>query len=188
VGFGATSTAVPPGTLASSADTTISGAAVTIGGIPATVLYAGHAPGFAGLYQVNAIVPQDISSGNSSIVIQVNGGTSPRGAYIATAGLDYVGSDGLGSLTLLPANFVMDVGETAQLNSTIKNVVGFLLPILPTATVWMSSNNQVASVSASGVVKAVSPGDATITAFYSSLSGSSIVTVTNQTPSAVPRP
>jgi len=185
VGFGAASTAVPPGTVASSADTTVGTAAVSIGGMPAQVLYAGEAPGFAGLYQVNVMVPQTIVSGNPSIVIQVNGGTSPPGAYIATGGLDYEGSDGLGSLTIVPAGFVVDVGESAQINTTVKNAVGFVLPILPTATVWMSSNNQVASVSASGMVKGISPGTATITAFYSSIFGAATVTVTNPTASVV---
>jgi adhesin/invasin len=30
----------------------------TVGGQPATVLFAGLAPGYAGLYQVNLVVPQ----------------------------------------------------------------------------------------------------------------------------------
>ncbi|MCB1020982.1 MAG: putative Ig domain-containing protein [Acidobacteria bacterium] len=42
---------------------TVEGVSVTIGGVDASVFYAGLAPGFAGLYQVNAIVPAGTPSG-----------------------------------------------------------------------------------------------------------------------------
>jgi uncharacterized protein (TIGR03437 family) len=38
---------------------------VTIGGLPAQVAFSGLSPGFAGLYQVNAIVPAGVSPGDS---------------------------------------------------------------------------------------------------------------------------
>jgi uncharacterized protein (TIGR03437 family) len=45
---------------------------VTIGGVGAVVTYSGLAPTFAGLYQVNAIVPMSVSPGNTvSLVISV---------------------------------------------------------------------------------------------------------------------
>ena len=50
---------------------------VTIGGSPATVQFAGLAPGFVGLYQVNAIVPPGIGTGNQTITISIGGKTSP---------------------------------------------------------------------------------------------------------------
>jgi len=47
---------------------------VTIGGAAAKVTYSGLAPGFAGLYQVNALVPDDAPLGNSvSLVISIGG-------------------------------------------------------------------------------------------------------------------
>jgi uncharacterized protein (TIGR03437 family) len=53
---------------------TLGETAVTIGGSLATVLYSGLAPGFAGVYQVNAIVPQDAAAGDRvPVSIQVNG-------------------------------------------------------------------------------------------------------------------
>lgn len=58
-GLGATANAPAAGQPAPSQPlaTLISEAQVTIGGVPAPVTYAGLAPGYAGLYQVNATVP-----------------------------------------------------------------------------------------------------------------------------------
>ena len=51
---------------------------VSIGGVQAQVLFAGLTPGFAGLYQVNAIVPQGAPSGNAvPVTITVAGQASP---------------------------------------------------------------------------------------------------------------
>ncbi len=46
---------------------------VTIGGQNATVLYAGLAPGFVGLYQLNATVPANAPTGIQPVVITMNG-------------------------------------------------------------------------------------------------------------------
>jgi uncharacterized protein (TIGR03437 family) len=50
---------------------------VTIGGQKATVQFAGLAPGFVGLYQVNAYIPTGLAAGNQPITIQIGGVTSP---------------------------------------------------------------------------------------------------------------
>ena len=49
---------------------------VTIGGQNATVQFSGLAPGWVGLYQVNALVPTGISAGNQPITIAIGGVTS----------------------------------------------------------------------------------------------------------------
>jgi uncharacterized protein (TIGR03437 family) len=42
----------------------------TIGGSPAEVLFSGPAPGFPGLYQVNARIPQSLPSGSRPVVLR----------------------------------------------------------------------------------------------------------------------
>lgn len=58
---------------------------VQIGGQAATVLYAGAAPGaVAGLMQVNARIPQNVTIGNSvPVLVRVGQSTSPAGVTIA---------------------------------------------------------------------------------------------------------
>jgi adhesin/invasin len=46
----------------------------TIGGVPAQVPFAGLAPGFIGLGQVNILVPQDAPKGDAvPLVLEING-------------------------------------------------------------------------------------------------------------------
>ncbi len=47
---------------------TVNPVSVTIGGVPAQVMFAGLNPGFAGLYQVNAVVPQGVAPGSAVTV------------------------------------------------------------------------------------------------------------------------
>ena len=53
--------------------TTVITPTVTIGGISAFVSFSGLAPGFAGLYQINAQVPTGISAGTPQVIVQMNG-------------------------------------------------------------------------------------------------------------------
>ena len=57
---------------------------VTIGGKPATILYAGSAPGLvAGIIQVNCIVPAGLTDQINDIVVQV-GQTASNPGFLIT--------------------------------------------------------------------------------------------------------
>jgi uncharacterized protein (TIGR03437 family) len=50
---------------------------VTIGGVPAMVSFSGLAPGYVGLYQVNALVPAGSAVGSAvPVTISIGGATS----------------------------------------------------------------------------------------------------------------
>jgi uncharacterized protein (TIGR03437 family) len=57
---------------------TVNPVTVTIGGKTAEVKFAGLTPGYAGLYQVNAVIPPDVTPGDTvPVTLQVAGQTSP---------------------------------------------------------------------------------------------------------------
>ena len=72
-GLGAVNGPWASGQAATAAAPTTATTAVTIGGVPATVLYAGLAVGFVGLYQVNVAIPRGISL-TDSVSLQVGMG------------------------------------------------------------------------------------------------------------------
>jgi uncharacterized protein (TIGR03437 family) len=79
-GLGAVTPAVSAGvpTPTTSLSVTVSPVTVTIGGQPATVQFAGLSPGYAGLYQINAVVPAGVTPGNAvAVVLQTAGQISP---------------------------------------------------------------------------------------------------------------
>jgi uncharacterized protein (TIGR03437 family) len=64
---------------------------VLVGGQAGAVLFAGLAPGLAGLYQINFRMPEEIGAGQQSVVVSCGGGESQAGATIpvkAVAGTD----------------------------------------------------------------------------------------------------
>ncbi len=71
--------ALPPVTPLSNVTGTV---AAYIGGVSAPVLYAGTAPGFPGLYQVNLTVPSGAASGSQELLIYVNGKSTQEGASV----------------------------------------------------------------------------------------------------------
>lgn len=81
-GFGATNPLVQDGELPRGAASTVVPVTVTVGGLAAEVLYAGVAPGFAGLYQVNIRVPSASPDGDLAVTASIAGLSTPAGAYV----------------------------------------------------------------------------------------------------------
>jgi uncharacterized protein (TIGR03437 family) len=62
---------------------TLATATVTIGNVPAKVLFSGLAPGFVGLNQVNVTVPQSVTPGSSVPVVLTIGGVTSNTVTMA---------------------------------------------------------------------------------------------------------
>ena len=78
-GFGATSSPVAKGAESQSGSLPTL-PAVQIGGIPATVIFAGLV--FPGLYQFNVVVPQSAANGDNTLTTQYNGQSTQPGVII----------------------------------------------------------------------------------------------------------
>ena len=79
-GLGAVSPTVPDGAAAPASPpaNTVATPTVSIGGKPAKVTFSGLSPGFAGLYQIDAFVPDGVTPGNQvPVVVSIAGQTSP---------------------------------------------------------------------------------------------------------------
>jgi uncharacterized protein (TIGR03437 family) len=79
-GLGAVSNAPTDGAAAPSGPLAMASSEVrvTLGGMPCEVQFAGLAPGFAGVYQVNFRVPAAAGSGSQALVVSGNGVASPE--------------------------------------------------------------------------------------------------------------
>ncbi len=80
-------------------------------------------------------------------------------------------------VTVSPASGSARIGATVQLTGVTKDSAGNLLTRRTVS--WMTSNNAVATVSASGLVTGVAAGSATITATSEGQSGTAAMTVSN---------
>jgi uncharacterized protein YjdB len=82
---------------------------------------------------------------------------------------------GPATVTVAPSSATLLVGQSTTLTATVRNADGEVLT--DRAPSWASSNGAVASVSQQGVVSAVGPGTATISASRDGVSGTAAVTV-----------
>jgi uncharacterized protein (TIGR03437 family) len=82
-GLGALTPPIPAGTPAPTNPlSTVPNVTASIGNQPATVLFAGAAPGLIGVYQVNVQVPAAVPSGTNRVVVNAGGNTSQAGVTV----------------------------------------------------------------------------------------------------------
>ncbi len=72
-GLGDVQSPVPSGSAATGVDSLTGSVRVSIGGLPATVSYAGLAPFSVGEYQINVTVPGNLPSGENNVIVFLNG-------------------------------------------------------------------------------------------------------------------
>jgi len=60
----------------------------TVGGMPATVQFAGAAPGYLGLQQINVLIPANAMLSGPAVALVLTGGgvTTQSGVTVAIAG------------------------------------------------------------------------------------------------------
>jgi hypothetical protein len=85
------------------------------------------------------------------------------------------GSASVASLAVSPNTVILIVGEKKLLTVTLRSQAGVTLTGRTVG--WSSGNSQIATVSATGEVTAVSPGTTTVTATSENKSGSATITV-----------
>jgi len=112
---------------------------------------------------------------------------SVRAALVAVLGLsaacgsDVTGSSNIiqsgevASVAITPSTSTLDVGATAQLTAVAYDASGAV--VQGKAIAWSSSANTVASITSTGLLTGVSPGNATITATADGRRGTADVTV-----------
>lgn len=82
-GLGAVQSPVADGSPFTGPDSVTGTVTVTIGGQSANVEYAGGVPGFAGIYQLNVVLPANLPSGENAVTVSVGGTPSTGQATVA---------------------------------------------------------------------------------------------------------
>jgi len=179
-GLGPTTPAVPTGQLVGKAAplTDLTQLHVTIGGVAATVQYAGIV--LAGEYQINVLVPQ-VANGDQPILATIASASSQTGVSIPI--LNPAGAAVL--VTVTPASSTIRCGATVSLTAKVANTTD-------QAVTWQvggqtGGNSTVGTVSAAGVYTAPadlpSPAAVTVTAIsHADPTAKASVTVNLQNP------
>jgi uncharacterized protein (TIGR03437 family) len=83
IGFGQVTPDTPAGQIVQQNNAIQSTFQVAFAGVPATVSYAGFAPGYIGLYQFNVVVPNVAASDSVPITFTLGGTAGPQNLFIA---------------------------------------------------------------------------------------------------------
>jgi hypothetical protein len=87
----------------------------------------------------------------------------------------------LTGVVITPPTWSMQAGTTRQFSATAEFRTATVQDVTATSS-WISSNPKVATVSATGMVNAIGPGTATLSANFNNKEGSTAVTVTSAAP------
>jgi len=138
--------------------------------------------------------PVEFTSSNAAVATVSNTGLVTAlvpGSAIITAASEgksapssiTVSSVPVASVAVTPTGSQIVVGQTTQLNAEPRDASG--QPLVGRAVSWSSSDPTVASVSSTGLVTAVAPGQATITATSEAAAGTSTIGVSPKPVSSV---
>jgi uncharacterized protein YjdB len=203
-------TAVAPGTatITATSETKSGTSTITVSNVPVGIVVV--QPASAGIRvtattQLNAVTEDSIGGvltgravtwGSSDpTVATVNANGLVTGVALGTATITATseGKSGtssvtvtkipVGSVTVAPPSKALLVTQTVSLTATVRDSLGTVVTDRPVS--WGSSNSFVATVSSTGLVTAVAPGTATITAASESKGGTSTITVSLVPVSAV---
>jgi uncharacterized protein (TIGR03437 family) len=83
VGFGTVTPDIPAGQIVQQNNALQSAFQIFFAGTPATVTYAGFAPGYVGLYQINVTVPSVAASDTVPLTFTLGGTSGPQNLVIA---------------------------------------------------------------------------------------------------------
>lgn len=133
---------------------------------------------------VNATGYATAVGGGSALITATAGGQSGQAAVTVTGSTIPTGT--LASIRVSPGTVSVAAGTSAQLSAAPLDAGG--LALTGVALTWASSAPAVASVNASGLVTALTTGNATITATSAGITGSAAITVTSGTTPPPPPP
>ena len=134
-----------------------------------TVTWSSDAPGVATV-SANGLVT-GVAAGSATITATSEGKSGTSVLTVTSIPLAPVAT-----VTVSPSSAPLRVGATVQLIATLKDSAGNVLT--GRAITWSSNATGVATVSASGLVRGIAPGTATITATSEGKNGTATVTVT----------
>jgi trimeric autotransporter adhesin len=130
------------------------------------VTWSSSTPAVATVGYQNGVVT-GLSAGQSTITATLGSATSTAAVTLTNATLQ--------SITVLPANPSVTLGNTQQFTATGNFSDNSTQPLL--GAVWSSSNLSVAPINTAGLASTLSSGSATITATLNGVSGSTTLTV-----------
>jgi uncharacterized protein YjdB len=146
--------------------TALDGSGNPMGGV--TITWSSNAPSLASVSSSGLVTVLSTSGNGTAQIYATAGGQTGHSTITFIAAP-------VATVTVSPTTATLNSGQTSQLTATAKDQYGDV--ITTDAESWSSSNTSVATVSSSGLVKAVGSGSATITVTVGGIQATASVTV-----------